>query len=318
MLLRPAMRLLLRALLAMLLAALLIGMVLTIIGAFYEPNTQIPAGFLGRHVSVDGLPIRVYQRGTGRDVLLIHGSPGSLEDFGPVFSALGTRLRLTAYDRPGHGFSGDSGKYSPAHNAEVAEALLSQLDMQDAIVVGHSYGGSSALALALRKPARASAYVILDSAVYAPLRAQPPLYKLLGLPYFGLGCASVLGAFLAPSRIRGELARVWTGATAEFIALRTRIWSTPKVSHALAREALDAAVALAAQSPRYPEIQQQVVILAQADDPHRRTTAQRLHHDIKGSKLLLVPGTGHYLQFERPDDVVKAIEGLHQVEEETH
>lgn len=310
------MRLLLRVLVALVLAVLLLGLVLTTIGAFYQPNTQIPAGFLGQHVSVNGLPIRVYQLGTGPDVLLIHGSPGSLEDFAPIFSTLGARFRLTAYDRPGHGYSGDSGKYSPADNAEVADALLTQLDLHDAIVVGHSYGGSTALALALRKPARARAYIVLDSATYAPLRPLPPLYKVLGVPYLGIGVASVLGAFIAPTRIRSQLQQIWHGAPDEFIALRTRIWSTPKISHALARESLDAKAALSAQSPRYPEIAQPVSILAQADDPERKRTAERLHRDISGSSLELLPSTGHYLQFEKTAEVVSAIESFVPAAEE--
>jgi pimeloyl-ACP methyl ester carboxylesterase len=267
-------------------------------------------------VSVNGLPIRVYQRGSGPDVLLIHGSPGSLEDFAPIFSTLGTRFRLTAYDRPGHGYSGDSGKYSPAHNAEVAEALLKQLDLRDAIVVGHSYGGSTALALALRKPARARAYIVLDSATYTPLRSLPPLYQVLGVPYLGIGVASVLGAFIAPPRIRSQLGQIWHGAPEEFITLRTRIWSTPKVSHALARETLDAKAALGAQSPRYPEIAQHVSILAQADDPERKSTAQRLHRDITSSSLELLSNTGHYLQFEKTAEVVSAIESFVPAAEE--
>ena len=308
--LRTAMRLLLRVLLALVLAVMVLGLVLTTIGAFYQPNTQIPAGLLGQHVSVQGLPIRVYQRGTGPDVLLIHGSPGSVEDFAPIFSALGTRFRLTAYDRPGHGFSGDSGKYSLADNAEVADTLLAQLDLHDAIVVGHSYGGATALALALRNPARAKAFVVLDSATYAPLRALSPLYKVLSVPYFGIGAASVLGAFIAPTRIRDELRQIWPSAPEDFITLRTRIWSNPKVSHALARESLGARGALSAQSPRYPEIAQRVSILAQAHDPERKHTAERLHRDIAGSTLDLLPDTGHYLQFEKPAEVVRAIEDL--------
>jgi pimeloyl-ACP methyl ester carboxylesterase len=310
------MRLLLRVLVALVLAVLVFALVLVAIGAFYQPNTRIPAGFVGQHVSVSGLPVRVYQRGQGPDVLLIHGSPGSVEDFAPIFSALGTRFRLTAYDRPGHGFSGDSGKYSPSDNAEVADALLTQLDLHDTIVVGHSYGGASALALALRKPTRACAYVVLDSATYAPLRPLPPLYGVLGVPYLGIGVASVLGAFIAPTRIRSELEQIWRGAPDEFITLRTRIWSTPKVSHALARESLDASAALSAQSPRYPEIQQRVSILAQADDPERKKTAERLHHDIADSSLELLPNTGHYLQFEKTEDVVRAIESLAPTDED--
>jgi pimeloyl-ACP methyl ester carboxylesterase len=243
-------------------------------------------------------------------VLLIHGSPGSLEDFAPVINALGTRFRLTAYDRQGHGFSGDNGKYSPADNAELAAALLEQLDLRDAIVVGHSYGGATALALALQKPQRVRAFVVLDSAVYKSLRPGAPLYKLLAQPYLGQGCASILSAFIAPARIRSELSRVWTRAPEEFRALRARVWSSPKVAHALARESVDANAALGAQSPRYPEIRQRVAIMAQADDPERRSAAQRLHHEIQGSTLDLVPGTGHYLQFEKTAEVVRVIESL--------
>lgn len=304
------MRLLLRVLFALVLAGLLLGLVLSTIGAFYAPNTQIPAGFLGQHMSVGGLPIRAYQRGEGPDVLLLHGSPGSLEDFAPIWRALGTRFRLTAFDRPGHGFSGDSGKYSPADNAQVAEALLTQLDLRDAIVVGHSYGGACALALALRKPARVSAYVVLDSAVYGPQRSLPLLYELLGVPYLGLGVASVLGAIIAPARIRDELHQVWPAAPEDFITLRTRIWSTPKVSHALAREWLDSAAALRAMSPHYPEITQRVSIIAQADDPQRKSAAERLHRDLPGSTLQLLSDTGHYIQFEKPTEVATTIEAL--------
>src|ERR1700712_3087390 len=181
------MKLLARALLALFLAVLLLAGVLSTIGAFYQPNTQIPPDFVGQYVDIHALPIRVQQQGNGQDVLLIHGSPGSLEDFLPLFTALSGRFRVTAYDRPGHGFSGDTGKYSPSANADMAEALLAKLDLHNTIVVGHSYGGAIALALALRKPPRASAYVVLDSATYTPLRQSSPLYKLLTLPYLGIG-----------------------------------------------------------------------------------------------------------------------------------
>jgi pimeloyl-ACP methyl ester carboxylesterase len=305
------MRLLFRAAFALVLAGLLIAGVLMTIGALYQPNTQIPSGFLGQHVTVNGLPVRVYQRGRGQDVLMIHGSPGSVEDWSPMFGALSTRLRLTAYDRPGHGFSGDNGTYSPSANAALAEVLLDKLDLQDVIVVGHSYGGATALALAVRKPPRVSAYVILDSATYVPSRTAPPLFQMLAIPYLGLGGASVLGAFLAPAAVRKELKRVWKKQPPEdFIALRTRLWAAPKVSHAVAVETVDAAASLAAQSPRYPEIQAPVAILAQADDSQRRSTAERLHHELSHSTLELLSGTGHYIQFEKAEQVCAAIRSL--------
>ena len=97
---------------------------------------------------------------------------------------------------------------------------------------------------------------------------------------------------------------------------RTRIGSPPKVSYALAGETADAGKALQAQSPRYPEIEQPVAILAEADDPGRTASAQRLHRDIAGSTVELLSDTGHYLQFEKTEEVVRAIEALGKVEEE--
>jgi len=311
------MRFVLRAVLAIVLFVLLLGGVLAAIGALYRPNTQIPAGFVGQQLDVNGLPLRVYQRGKGRDVLLIHGSPGSLEDFDPIFGVLGGRLRLTAYDRPGHGFSGDSGAYSPADNAGVAAALMDKLDLQDVIVVGHSYGGATALSLALRKPERVSGYVVLDSAAYTPARPPDPIYEVLAVPVLGLGCASVLGAFVAPFKIRSGLEQAYGKKPPDdFVALRTRLWATPKVSHALALEHLHARDALAAQSRRYREIKAPVTILAQADGGARQEGAERLHRDLSNSRLELLTDTGHYVQFVKTAEVAAAIQRLAQPEED--
>ena len=121
--------------------AAVLALVLTaaaIAGLAHRPNTEIPEGAQGRHVMVNGVPIRVLQQGSGRDVMLIHGSPGSLEDWKPVMDALPDSLRVTAYDRPGHGYSGDDGRYSYEDNADVALAVIDTLKLEHVVVVGHS------------------------------------------------------------------------------------------------------------------------------------------------------------------------------------
>src|SRR5688572_32838964 len=123
-------RLLFRALAALLLTLCLLLGSLAAIGFLQTPNTQIPAGFSGEHRTVDGIPVRVVQRGTGRDILLIHGSPGSVEDWTPLLdSSLPSSFRLTAYDRPGHGYIGDAGNYSLDFNAAFASALIRTLKL---------------------------------------------------------------------------------------------------------------------------------------------------------------------------------------------
>ena len=242
-------------------------------------------------------------------MLLIHGSPGSLEDWQPVVDAIGGSMRVTAYDRPGQGYSGDFGKYSYEDNADVALALIESLKLEHVVVVGHSYGGTTALAMAARSPAEVDAVVVLDSAIYTPAREPDVTLRLLTVPVFGMGFGALAGPFIAPARIRKGLVEQFAGRKPpeDFIALRTRMWSTPKVTHAIAVETLDAAENLRRLSPKYPSIRRPVFILAEADSEFRRTNAERLHADVPGATLELLPGTGHLVQFEKTDDVVRAI-----------
>lgn len=288
---------------------LVLLVVLGAIGAAYEPELSIPPGLAGRHVQVGGVALRVLQRGSGRDVLLIHGSSGCIEDWNPVLDQLARDFRVTAYDRPGHGYSADSGSYSPAYNAQIASSLIAQLGLQQVIVAGHSYGGSTALALAVSGEAAVAGYVIVDSAAYQPIHRADPSLALIAPPWVGIGVASLIGPRIGPARVRATVGQMFEGGPPPpgFLDLRARLFSTPKVLHALAIESRGASGWLAEQSPRYPAIRKPLHIVSQADDARRRATAERLHREIPGSTLRLVPRTGHYVQVERPDEVLAVI-----------
>jgi pimeloyl-ACP methyl ester carboxylesterase len=232
-----------------------------------------------------------------------------VEDWTPIMDALAGSFRLTAFDRPGHGFSVDTGQYSHQANADAALGLIDALKLENAIVVGHSYGGSTALAVAARAPASVAAYVIVDSAAYRPSRDAGALYRLLSARWLGIGVVRVLGPLRAEQRIERGIAQLQGGRAPDpaFVELRTKLWTSPKVVHALAEEIVGAREGLLRLSSKYPDIRAPVYIVAQADDPFRRTTAERLHRDIAGSVLRLVPETGHYIQFDKPGAVVDAI-----------
>ena len=289
------------------LAAGVIG--LAAVGALYKPNTEIPAGAPGTLVTVKGTPLRILQKGQGRDVLLIHGSPGSIEDWEPVISELSGSFRVTAFDRPGHGYSGDTGEYSFEHNADVALAVIDALALDHVVVVGHSYGGATALAVAERGSPKTDAFVVVDSATYEPSRKVEASYRMTLLPLVGMGLTSLVGPLVAPAKMRKGLHEAFAGhdVSEDFIDQRIRIWNCPKVAHATAAETVGAAEGLQAQSPRYPQIARPLVIVYEADNPFRRETAEHLHHDVAGSIVHLVPDTGHMIQFEKTADVVAAI-----------
>jgi pimeloyl-ACP methyl ester carboxylesterase len=276
----------------------------------HDTQQQIPPGFEGTLTTVRGVRLRVATRGAGRDVLFLHGSPGSLEDFGPVGDALASSFRVTAYDRPGHGFSDDPGRYSLAYNAELAHALIEQLGLTRVIVVGHSYGGAAALALALRGTGSVAAYVVLDSALYSRIRDIKPFHKIISLPLVGKKLARAVPAKAVHKEIERRLHVEFKRAPSQaFVALRQQLWGTPKVTHALACEIAGEDAELKQQSPGYARIEAPIYLAAQRDQPERRAAAERLARDAPRATLLaLVADSGHYLQYEAVEPVIAAVE----------
>ncbi len=74
-------------------------------GLLYSPNNNIPENYIGNKVEINGRMMRYYQTGNGENILFIHGSMGSVEDWEKLYPLLKDKYRVTAIDRPGMGFS---------------------------------------------------------------------------------------------------------------------------------------------------------------------------------------------------------------------
>lgn len=88
----------------------------------------------------------VERAGRGPAIVLIHGLPGTHRDFDAVVKRLPGR-RVIALDRPGFGLS-TGGTRNLFDQAESIHRLLAAKGVTGATVVGHSYGGPVAFALA--------------------------------------------------------------------------------------------------------------------------------------------------------------------------
>ena len=107
----------------------------------------------------DGAPIAVFERGSGRWLVLVHGATADHTTWRTSGPLLATRHRLAEMDRRGRGASGDGPAGAPYaiglefdDLAAVAEALA-DASGGPVDVVGHSYGGRVALGAALRTEA---------------------------------------------------------------------------------------------------------------------------------------------------------------------
>jgi pimeloyl-ACP methyl ester carboxylesterase len=114
---------------------------------------------------VNGLQFHYQQAGSGPDVVLIHGVTGDLSIWFlcRAMQALSASRRVTAYDLRGHGYSDapPSGYTSADHAADLL-ALMDELGIERATLVGHSFGGVIAVHTAVLAPERTEALVLSD------------------------------------------------------------------------------------------------------------------------------------------------------------
>ncbi len=124
------------------------------------PDEPEPAGSF---IQVGKLRIHYLERrGSGTPVVLMHGLPGTAEDFSEVTPLLDGH-RTIAIDRPGFGYS--TGGYVPFdRQLQVLHELLAKLHVAKPILVGHSYGGTIALGFAERYPREVRGLVLVDAA----------------------------------------------------------------------------------------------------------------------------------------------------------
>jgi pimeloyl-ACP methyl ester carboxylesterase len=109
--------------------------------------------------------VEVARRGAGDPVLVLHGDPGGYDQALRLGEAVFPEgFEIIAPSRPGYLRTPLGDNRSPSEQAALLVALLDELGVERALVVGLSGGGPSALHLAAGYPERVSG-VILGSAV---------------------------------------------------------------------------------------------------------------------------------------------------------
>src|ERR1700694_2148687 len=123
---------------------------------------------IGRRVRTGPFDSNVHDVGTGAPVLLMHGSgPGvsAWANWRPVLPLLAQQRRVIAPDMVGFGYTDRPAgvHYGMATWVQQALDLMDALDLERADVVGNSFGGALALALAIRAPQRVRRLVLMGS-----------------------------------------------------------------------------------------------------------------------------------------------------------
>jgi pimeloyl-ACP methyl ester carboxylesterase len=120
-------------------------------------------------VLVNGINIHYWRVGEGPDVVMLHGLTGNLAVWHlKTVPILRRSYRVTTYDLRGHGRSDLTPTgYTTEDMAGDLAGLLDALEIEQAHLVGHSYGADIALHCALLHPDRVGKMVLIEASIPA-------------------------------------------------------------------------------------------------------------------------------------------------------
>jgi pimeloyl-ACP methyl ester carboxylesterase len=270
----------------------------------------------GSFAQIGKLRIHYIERpGAGTPVVLIHGLPGTAEDWEDVTPLLAGD-RTIAIDRPGFGYS--SGGYVPfERQLEVIHALLAQLHVTRAILVGHSFGGTISLGFAERYPGDVRGLVLVDAAaagqrVAGLTAAQAHAVKLLQLPVVRQLANATFGQLL--TTVSADIGDSEAFHPLPVVAAHRHRLLAINMTHgnllAWAREILAANRVVAQvdrglRTIRVPA----VVIQGEQDELVEPIHARRLAAELPDARLVMVPG-GHMQPYDHPAAIAAAVRSI--------
>jgi pimeloyl-ACP methyl ester carboxylesterase len=259
--------------------------------------------------SRDTVSISYSDEGSGQPVVLLHGHTLDRRVWNPVVGELlAAGLRVLRPDLRGHGRSSrpDSG-YHVSHHAADAVALLDELELGHAAVIGFSFGGGVALEMAITRPDRVESLGLVSTTM--PDRPFEPAF---------MDSLREVAGVIRTQGIEAAMAGPWA--------------ANPLFDHSFTKEGVREAVAamvkdfpgaefLATERDRIerdwtiPERLNGIsvptrVLVGEKEMPGFRAYADEAATGIPGATLEVVPDCGHLLPLEAPDAVAEMIIGL--------
>lgn len=270
----------------------------------------------GRFIEVDGVRLHVIERGEGAPLVLLHGNGSMIEDFtsSGLVGLAAKRHRVIVFDRPGYGHSTRPRRriWSPRAQADLIHRALGRMGVSQAVVLGHSWGASVAVALALRHPEAVRGLVLASGYYYPTVRPDMALMSAPAVPVLGdvarYTVAPVVSRLIWPLLMR----KIFGPAPVppKFGRFPKEMAIRPSQLRAEAAESALLIPAAAATASQYPNLTMPVVIVAGSGDrlidPDRQS--RRLHEALPRSTFRKVAGSGHMVHQTRPEAVMAAID----------
>jgi len=265
-----------------------------------------------RFVDAGGLRWHVQVAGSGPVLLLLHGTGAATHSWRALLPHLLEHFTVVAPDLPGHGFSATPAGHQLTLRgiSRALGALLTRLELQPQVAVGHSAGAAIMLRMSIDHLLPAQTLISLNGAML-PLPGLagvlfPPAARLLSaLPF-----APQAVAWRATRRDAVERLIRSTGSSLDQtgVELYHRLVSNPgHVAGALAMMANWDVAPLVRDLPMLGA--QLTLIVGTGDETVSPEESRRVHRMVPGSRLVELEGLGHLAHEEAPDATARLILG---------
>jgi pimeloyl-ACP methyl ester carboxylesterase len=250
--------------------------------------------------------------GSGPVVLLIHGMAGSCTTWKHVMPELSKQFTVIAPDLLGHGQSAkEPDDYSLGSYASLMRDLLVALGHERATVVGQSLGGGIAMQLAYQYPERCQRLVLVGSGGLG--REVNPLLRLLTMPgaetlLRGASATPVLWALYHIGSLFGRAGMKPGPEVDELLRSYYSLSDLPtrQAFFRTLRSVIDKkGQAVSAENRLYLAAEMPTLIVWGDSDPIIPVShAHNAHSRIRGSRLEIFEGVGHYPHCAAPSQFV--------------
>ncbi len=268
--------------------------------------------FESHFLQLDGHTLHYVDEGKGPTLLMLHGNPTWAFLWRHLIAGLKDRFRCVALDYPGFGLSTARPGYEPLprHHAQVVEAFVEKLGLERFSPVVQDWGGPIGLWVAGRQAHRVERLLIGNTWAW-PVDQDPHFTRFSAAFGGALGGVAIrrLNAFVNLMVPLGTPRRRVRGETLDCYR---RVLDTPQrreATHVFPREIAKGTAFLAEVEAGLAALKGKPALLLWGDKDiaFRAQELGRFQASFPGAAVQPLPGAGHYIQEDAPEEMVGAI-----------
>jgi haloalkane dehalogenase len=253
-------------------------------------------------------------------IILMHGFPDNLHLYDRLYPYLWPPRRVIAFDFLGWGASDKplGFPYTARSQVDDLDAVITQLRLQQVILVAHDASGPPAIDWALANSDRVAGLVLLNTYYCAMPTLRPPeaiwLFSTPVVRNIARPVSQMFGNWIFRRMYQWQVGRFFRDGWVKdkFVPLLYQQFdATPSARPAFFRlneDLLRTVRSGTRQLPKLREFERPVRIIFGDADPYlNKGVAQRFHELFPTSEQFLVPGARHFVQMDEPAQVARLI-----------